>query len=106
MLTELTEEAVGETLLPALPLLSCAQHLVVVAGAEDPDVARWAGDTPTEAASAYRKAAAVAGPRARASGPPPACGASGATVVDAPPGKLAAGAWPTPTSSLKATGRL
>ena len=55
---DLVEQAVGETLLPALPLIS-RNHLVVVAAVQDPDVVRWAVTTPTDGAGAYRKAAAV-----------------------------------------------
>lgn len=53
-------------------------HVVVVAGVTDPDVVRWAASVPTEAGTAYRKAAAVAAleerrrvvPAAGAWGPP------------------------------------
>ncbi len=59
VLTELNEQSVGETLLPALPLL-LRRHLVVVGSVRDPEVESWAAATPTEAGLAYRKAAAVA----------------------------------------------
>jgi uncharacterized protein (DUF58 family) len=87
LFTDLVEQAVGETLLPALPLIA-RNHLVVVAAVQDPAVVRWALTTPVDAAGAYRKAAAVSAlderrrTTARLQG-------LGATVVDAPPGRLA-----------------
>ncbi|MGH9267600.1 MAG: DUF58 domain-containing protein, partial [Acidimicrobiales bacterium] len=101
--SELAEQAVAETLLPALPLI-CRDHLVVVAGVRDPDVARWAAATPTEASTAFRKAAAVAALEERRRLVARLRGL-GATVVDAPPGRLApelADAY----LKVKATGRL
>src|SRR6516165_3023133 len=58
VLTDLVEQAVGETLLPALPLIS-RNHIVVIAAVRDPDVATWAAFSPVDAGQAYRKAAAV-----------------------------------------------
>jgi uncharacterized protein (DUF58 family) len=87
VLTELNEQAVGETLLPALPLL-LRRHLVMVGSVRDPEVERWAAASPTEAGLAYRKAAAIAalderrGLAARLRG-------LGVIVVDAAPGRLA-----------------
>src|SRR5205814_249813 len=86
VLTELAQQAMTETLLPALPLV-LRRHIVVVGAVTDPDVLRWARSTPTEAATSYRKAAAiraleerrVLAARLRA---------MGATVVDCPPGQL------------------
>src|SRR5260370_11865450 len=88
LLTELAEEAMTETLVPALPLL-LGRHVVVVASVSDPDVVRWAADSPTDAGAAYRTAAALAasGRRGYAAG---LLRGLGATVVDAPPGALAA----------------
>jgi uncharacterized protein (DUF58 family) len=103
ILTELAEQAVSETLLPALPLIA-RDHLVVVASVADPEVRGWALATPVEPGAAYRKAAAVAALAdrrrivARLRG-------LGAVVVDAPPGRLApdlADAY----LRVKATGRL
>ena len=87
LVTELAEEAMTETLIPALPLL-LSRHLVVVASVADPDVARWASTSPPDADGAYRTAAAVAasGRRARAAA---LLHALGATVVDAEPEALA-----------------
>ncbi len=103
VLTELSEHAVAATLLPALPLVG-RDHLVVVAAVRDPELDRWAGAVPVDAAAAYRKAAAaraladrrrtVAALRGR-----------GVVVVDEVPGRLAprlADAYLT----AKATGRL
>jgi uncharacterized protein (DUF58 family) len=101
--TELVEPALADTLLPALPLVA-RDHLVLFAAVRDPDVEKWARGAPVDAAGAYRKAAAVQSlaerrrlvARLRT---------LGATVVDAPPGKLAAAAADA-YLHVKATGRL
>ena len=103
VLTELVEQAVGEFLAPALPLIS-AQHLVVVGAVQDPEVLAWARATPDGPGEAHRKAAAVAAlaERERTVG---RLRGLGATVVDAAPGRLApelADAY----LKVKATGRL
>jgi uncharacterized protein (DUF58 family) len=85
--TDLVEQAVGESLLPALPLI-IRHHVVVVASVQDPDVVRWATLTPTDPASTYRKAAAVAALDERRRTTARLRGL-GATVVDAVPGELA-----------------
>jgi uncharacterized protein (DUF58 family) len=87
LVTELAEEAMTETLVPALPLL-LAHHLVVVASVTDPDVVAWAAASPREPEAAYRTAAAVAatGRRARSAA---LLQALGVTVVDAAPDALA-----------------
>jgi uncharacterized protein (DUF58 family) len=103
LFTELAEQAVTETVLPVLPLLS-RHHLVIVASVSDPDLAQWAGDVPADASSTYRKAAAVASRTDRARTVALLRG-MGATVVDAEPGRLApllADAY----LKVKATGRL
>jgi uncharacterized protein (DUF58 family) len=85
--TDLIEQAVLETLLPAMPLVA-RHHLVVVAAVRDPDVVAWARERVVDDEGAYRKAAALAAleerrrVRARLRG-------LGATVIDAPPRKLA-----------------
>ncbi len=86
--TELVEQTIGEFLLPALPLLT-RSHVVVIASVQDPEVEQWATHTPTNAESAHRHAAAVASlaERKRAI---VELRRTGATVIDAPPGKLAA----------------
>ncbi len=103
LFTDLVTEAVGETLIPALPLIS-RNHLVVVAAVQDPQVVQWALATPRDGVSSYRKAAAVAAleERRRTTA---RLRSLGATVVDAPPGQLApqlADAY----LRVKATGRL
>jgi uncharacterized protein (DUF58 family) len=103
VLTELVEQAVGEFLLPALPLIA-AQHLVVIGAVQDPEVLAWASATPDGPGEAHRKAAAVAAlaERERTVG---RLRGLGATVVDAAPGLLApelADAY----LRVKATGRL
>jgi len=103
VLTELAEQAVAETLLPALPLIA-RDHLVTVASVADPEVQGWASATPVEPGAAYRKAAAVAALADRRRTVARLRGL-GAVVVDAPPGRLApdlADAY----LRVKATGRL
>ena len=101
--TDLVEQAVGESLLPALPLL-VRNHVVLIAAVRDPDVVRWAGTSAAEPADAYRSAAATLSlaERDRAAA---RLRALGAVVIDAPPGQLAprlADAY----LDLKARGRL
>ena len=103
ILTDLVEQAVGESLLPALPLI-VRSHLVVVAGVRDPDVERWAAAVPSGAESSYRKAAAVSALDERARTVARLRGL-GATVIDALPGKLAPRLADT-YLQVKATGRL
>jgi uncharacterized protein (DUF58 family) len=87
LLTDLVEQAVGESLLPALPLVA-RHHLVLVGAVQDPEVLRWAAAGAADPAAAYRKAAAVAALEARAR-VTARLRALGVTVVDAPPGRLA-----------------
>jgi uncharacterized protein (DUF58 family) len=90
-------------LLPALPLIA-RDHLVLVAGIRDPQVDEWAASVPTNASEAYRKAAAVDALDSRRRTVARLRGL-GATVIDAPPGRLApqlADAY----LHVKATGRL
>jgi len=101
--TELVEQAVGESLLPALPLI-LRNHLVVVAAVQDPDVVRWAKEVPVDASAAYRQAAAVSALDERARTVARLRGL-GATVVDEPPGELAPKLADT-YLKVKATGRL
>jgi uncharacterized protein (DUF58 family) len=103
ILTDLVEQAVGDSLVPALPLI-VRNHLVVVAGVQDPDVVRWAAEPPTDASSAYRKTAAVQSLEERRRTVARLRGL-GARVIDAPPGKLAPLLADT-YLSVKATGRL
>ncbi len=87
LFTDLVEQAVGESLLPALPLL-VRHHVVVVAAVQDPDVVAWASRSPADAEEAYRSAAAVAalGERERTISN---LRGLGAVVIDAPAGDLA-----------------
>lgn len=103
ILTDLVEHSVSEWLLPALPLI-VREHLVVVAGVTDPDVARWAGGTPRDTAGVYRQAAAVTAVTERERVTARLRGL-GATVVDAQPGRLAP-ALADAYLQIKATGRL
>ena len=104
VLTELVEQAVGEFLAPALPLI-CARHLVVIGAVQDPEVLAWANATPTEHGGGLPQGGGGGRPRTSGAAPSPGSGASGATVVDAAPGRLApqlADAY----LKVKATGRL
>lgn len=87
VLTELAEQAVAETLLPALPLI-VGDHVVLVAAVRDPAVDRWARSVPADASAVYRKAAAVQALDARRRTVARLRGL-GAVVVDATPGRLA-----------------
>ena len=101
--TELSEQAVADTLLPALPLVA-RDHLVVLASVQDPTVVDLARSVPDDAAGTYAKAAAVASleERRRLVG---RLRGQGITVVDAPPGRLAP-ALADAYLKVKATGRL
>ena len=87
VLTDLVEQAMLESLLPALPLLA-SRHRVVVAAVHDPAVVRWAQASPDDPEQAYRAAAAVDAldERSRAAA---RLQGLGAMVVDAEPGALA-----------------
>jgi uncharacterized protein (DUF58 family) len=103
LFTELSQHAVSEMLLPALPIVT-RNHVLLVASVTDPDVASWARAVPTEADKAFRKAAAVdaLAARQRTSS---ILRSRGATVVDGVPGKLAADVA-NQYLNIKATGRL
>lgn len=85
--TDLVEQAVGESLLPALPLIT-RHHLVVVAAVQDPEVVAWAEGVPDDATGVFRKAAAVSALAERRRTAARLRGL-GVTVVDAPPGRMA-----------------
>ena len=87
LLTDLVEQAVIESLLPALPLIA-SRHRVIVAAVHDPDVVRWAQMSPSDPEEAYRAAAAVDALDERNRSAARLRGL-GATVVDAEPGQLA-----------------
>jgi uncharacterized protein (DUF58 family) len=103
VLTELANQALGDTLVPALPLI-LRSHLVVVASVRDPDLLRWAESSPLDGTAAYRKAAALAALEDRRLLAGQLRGL-GVTVVDAPPGALAP-ALADAYLKVKATGRL
>ncbi len=103
VLTDLVVQAVDESLLPALPLIS-RTHLVLVGAVRDPEVEAWARATVNDSEEAHRRAAAIASLAERDQAIARLQGL-GATVIDAPPGELAkqlADAYLT----FKARGRL
>lgn len=103
VITDLNEQAVADSVLPALPLVT-RTHLVVVAAVQDPQVRGWAAERVSDAEGAFRQAAAV---QALADRERTAVRlrALGATVVDAAPGRL--GVAVTDAYLLaKSTGRL
>lgn len=101
--TDLVEQAVGESLLPALPLIA-GRHVLVIAAVQDSDVVRWAHETPGDSVDSYRQAAALATLADRERSVARLQGL-GATVVDAPPGELAPRLADV-YLDIKATGRL
>ena len=101
--TDLVEEVVADTLIPALPLV-VKTHLVVVAASSDPDVIRWADGPVANGDDARRRAAAIVSlnDRKRAAA---RLRSLGATVVEAPVGTLP-GRLADVYLQAKATGRL
>ena len=87
LFTDLVEQAVGESLLPALPLL-VRHHIVLIAAVRDPDVVGWATASPDDASDAYRATAATLALAERDRAIARLRGL-GAIVIDAPPGQLA-----------------
>lgn len=89
LFSELAEQAVADTLMPALPMV-VRDHVVVVASVVDPNVERWARGVPTNSDGVYLKAAAIASleERKRVTR---RLQRLGVTVVDAVPGALASG---------------
>lgn len=103
LLTDLVEQAVGESLLPALPVLT-RSHLLLVGAIQDPQVRAWADGEVTDADGAYRQAAAARTLRARERAAA-RLRAAGATVVDVPPDRLASELGDA-YLEMKAAGRL
>lgn len=103
LLTDLVEQAVGEALLPALPVLT-RSHLILVGAIQDPQVRAWADGPVSDADEAYRQAAAARTLRARDRAAA-RLRAAGATVVDVPPDRLA-GELGDAYLEMKAAGRL
>jgi len=93
LLTDLVEQAVGEALLPALPVLT-RSHLLLVGAVQDPTVRAWADGPVHDAEGAYRQAAAARTLRA-----------AGAMVVDVAPDRLASDLGDA-YLEVKAAGRL
>jgi len=103
VLTDLVAQAVDEWLVPALPLI-LRDHVVVVAGVSDPDVARWSTAPGQDPATVYRRAAALSALEARRR-TALRLRSLGATVIDARPGRLSPALADT-YLRVKATGRL
>ncbi|MCB1249747.1 MAG: DUF58 domain-containing protein [Acidimicrobiales bacterium] len=103
VLTDLVEQAVVESLLPAMPVIA-RQHLVLIGAVRDPDVVRWAAERPADADDVYRQAAALRAIEERRRTVARLM-AAGATVVDAAPGRLAP-ALADAYLDVKAAGRL
>jgi uncharacterized protein (DUF58 family) len=103
LLTDLLEQAVMDSLVPALPLIT-RTHLVVVAGVRDPAVQQWAEGPVQDDDEAYRRVAAVSAieDRRRTAA---RLRSLGAVVVDAEPGRLAVDLADT-YLHIKSTGRL
>jgi uncharacterized protein (DUF58 family) len=103
VLSDLLEQAVSDSLIPALPLIT-RTHLVVVAGVRDPAVEAWAGDPVQDDEEAFRRVAAITatGNRRRTAA---RLRSLGALVVDAEPGELAIELADT-YLRVKGTGRL
>ena len=103
LLTELVEQAVGESLLPALGLIA-RNHVVVIAAVQDPAVVTWAQGAASTDEHVYRKVAALGALEERRR-TVVRLQRLGATVIDAPPRALPmqlADAY----LRVKATGRL
>lgn len=103
ILTDLIEQAVVESLLPALPVLT-RSHIIIVGAVQDPEVRAWADATADDDESVYRQASAARTLRSRRRAAA-ALRAAGATVVDVPPSRLAAELGDAYLEA-KATGRL
>jgi uncharacterized protein (DUF58 family) len=88
VLTDLVEQAVAETLLPALPIVT-RNHLVLVGAVTDPEVVDWAESPAEDAEAVYRRAAAIGALEERRR-TVRRLRAAGATVVDCPPDRLSA----------------
>jgi uncharacterized protein (DUF58 family) len=102
LLTDLNPAAIGDGLLPRLPLLA-ARHEVLVAAVTDPALAAMAGGR-NDAAQVYGAAAAEQALAARQR-VAALLQRSGAQVIDAPPGRLP-GVLADAYLALKASGRL
>lgn len=86
LLSELAEEALTASLLPALPVL-VRDHVLIMASVHDPQVEAWARGRPQDVGAVYRKAAALRALEARRHLTARLTN-YGVTVVDAPPDEL------------------
>lgn len=103
LLTELSSEALAESMVPSLPLL-LRHHLVIVGSVRDPAVEGWRTDAPDAATGAYRAAGAATVARVR-SRTGDLLSQMGARVVDAPPAAFGA-ALADAYLEVKTSGRL
>lgn len=103
LLTDLLEQAVLDSLVPALPLIT-RTHLVVVAGVRDPAVESWSVGPVHDDDEAYRRVAAISATENRRR-TATRLASLGAIVVDAEPGRLAVELADT-YLHVKSTGRL
>lgn len=103
VLSDLLEQAVTDSLMPALPLIT-RTHLVVVAGVTDPAVSGWASSPVSDDDELFRRVAATRAIETRRR-TAARLGALGAIVVDAEPGRLAVDLADT-YLKVKTTGRL
>jgi uncharacterized protein (DUF58 family) len=103
LLTDLVEQAVGESLLPALPVIA-RSHVLLVGAIQDPEVRGWADAPVEDEEGAYRQAAAARALRSRARAAA-RLRAAGAVVVDTTPHRLASELGDA-YLEMKAAGRL
>ncbi len=103
VLSDLLEQAVTDSLVPAMPLIT-KTHLVVVAGVSDPDVHAWADGPVTDDDEVFRRVAAVRALETRRRSVA-RLRALGAVVIDAQPANLATELADT-YLRMKSTGRL
>lgn len=103
VIADLADQAVDETLFPALPAV-LRSHLVVVGAVRDPQIDSWAEARPLTAEAAYRQAAAIDALERRRRLAARLAGV-GVGVVDEPPARLAA-ALTDYYLDVKALGRL
>lgn len=103
LFTELADEAVTESLVPALPLVR-RDHELIIVSSRDPEVERLERHEPRTAGDAYTAAAAAAA-GLRRDHTVQMLRRLGVRVVDEPPGRVA-GALADAYLELKATGRL
>ena len=99
LFTDLVEQAVGESLLPALPLL-VRHHVVLVAAVRDPDVVALGHRAARRRRRGLPRRRGHAWPSPSATAPPPASAASAPSSSTRPPASSPP-ASPTPTSTSR-----